>query len=94
MTPALKQELPLADLNDDSEVDFEIDFSELFLAMRRAKAKWLYELTEWDGVLSDEERRELIGRWREEVTRHHEKIGRNDPCICGSGKKYKKCCGK
>ena len=22
-----------------------------------------------------------------------EKIGRNDPCICGSGKKYKKCCG-
>ncbi len=23
-----------------------------------------------------------------------EKIGRNDPCICGSNKKYKKCCGK
>lgn len=22
------------------------------------------------------------------------KIGRNDPCHCGSGKKYKKCCGK
>ncbi|MBN2655152.1 MAG: preprotein translocase subunit SecA [Nitrospirae bacterium] len=22
------------------------------------------------------------------------KVGRNDPCICGSGKKYKKCCGK
>jgi SEC-C motif-containing protein len=22
------------------------------------------------------------------------KIGRNDPCVCGSGKKYKKCCGK
>jgi preprotein translocase subunit SecA len=21
-------------------------------------------------------------------------IGRNDPCKCGSGKKYKKCCGK
>ncbi len=27
-------------------------------------------------------------------TIHHEKIGRNDPCPCGSGKKYKKCCGK
>lgn len=26
--------------------------------------------------------------------RKTEKIGRNDPCICGSGKKYKKCCGK
>jgi SEC-C motif-containing protein len=24
---------------------------------------------------------------------HSEKIGRNDPCPCGSGKKYKKCCG-
>lgn len=23
-----------------------------------------------------------------------DKIGRNDPCVCGSGKKYKKCCGK
>ena len=23
-----------------------------------------------------------------------EKVGRNDPCPCGSGKKYKKCCGK
>ena len=22
----------------------------------------------------------------------HEKIGRNDPCACGSGKKFKKCC--
>ena len=24
---------------------------------------------------------------------HSEKVGRNDPCPCGSGKKYKKCCG-
>jgi len=22
------------------------------------------------------------------------KVGRNDPCFCGSGKKFKKCCGK
>ncbi len=25
---------------------------------------------------------------------HTEKVGRNDPCPCGSGKKHKKCCGK
>ena len=25
--------------------------------------------------------------------RHAKKVGRNDPCPCGSGKKYKKCCG-
>ena len=28
------------------------------------------------------------------VTRTATKVGRNDPCICGSGKKYKKCCGR
>lgn len=27
-------------------------------------------------------------------TRKEEKVGRNDPCPCGSGKKYKQCCGK
>jgi len=28
------------------------------------------------------------------VKRDGEKVGRNDPCPCGSGKKYKKCCGR
>jgi len=27
------------------------------------------------------------------ITREAPKVGRNDPCPCGSGKKYKKCCG-
>ncbi len=31
---------------------------------------------------------------QEPVRRTQDKIGRNDPCPCGSGKKYKKCCGK
>ena len=29
----------------------------------------------------------------ETVRREEEKVGRNEPCPCGSGKKYKKCCG-
>ena len=29
-----------------------------------------------------------------EVKRASKKVGRNDPCPCGSGKKYKHCCGK
>ena len=29
----------------------------------------------------------------EAVKRDAPKVGRNDPCVCGSGKKYKKCCG-
>ena len=28
------------------------------------------------------------------VVRTTKKVGRNDPCPCGSGKKYKRCCGK
>ncbi len=43
------------------------------------------------------------GRWyfvegvagrREPLRREQPKVGRNDPCPCGSGKKYKKCCGR
>jgi uncharacterized protein YecA (UPF0149 family) len=30
----------------------------------------------------------------ETIVREDKKIGRNDPCPCGSGKKYKKCCGR
>jgi len=29
----------------------------------------------------------------QQVVRSQEKVGRNDPCPCGSGKKYKKCHG-
>jgi preprotein translocase subunit SecA len=37
--------------------------------------------------------------WRDPQGRHGEeplrskKVGRNEPCPCGSGRKYKKCCG-
>jgi len=34
------------------------------------------------------------GKTQEPVKRDGDKIGRNAPCPCGSGKKYKKCCGK
>ena len=35
---------------------------------------------------------ELVGE--KPIVREDPKIGRNDPCPCGSGRKYKKCCGK
>lgn len=46
--------------------------------------------------------RKIGGRWffldgeavaEPPVRRTSPKVGRNDPCPCGSGKKYKKCCG-
>lgn len=39
------------------------------------------------------ERKAGAGRSSKATTRSTGKIGRNDPCPCGSGKKYKKCCG-
>ena len=37
---------------------------------------------------------ETIETGRPLAKRHSDKIGRNDPCPCGSGRKYKRCCGK
>lgn len=28
------------------------------------------------------------------IVRMHQKVGRNEPCPCGNGKKFKKCCGQ
>ena len=36
----------------------------------------------------------LLDDGRTTYTRTERKVGRNDPCPCGSGKKYKKCCGR
>ncbi len=46
----------------------------------------------------NEQQRMTLSRGEEEaskkpVKRHDKKVGRNDPCPCGSGKKYKRCCG-
>ena len=36
----------------------------------------------------------IDGKGQKPVRRESPKVGRNDPCPCGSNKKYKKCCGK
>ena len=42
-------------------------------------------------VAAQQDTREAVKR---EPVRAEKTVGRNDPCPCGSGKKYKKCCGK
>lgn len=82
-------------LEEDSEIDVKIDFEKLFFNMHVAKANWLYDLPEWDNILTKEKRKEIKAEYNKTKTIvKEEKIGRNDPCPCGSGKKYKKCCGK
>ena len=88
-------ELDLESLTEDSEIALDFDFDRLYINMHNAKADWLYNLPEWDAVRTAEQRRELTKQYRaEKVFVAPPTVGRNDPCPCGSGKKYKKCCGK
>lgn len=50
--------------------------------------RWYY----LDGVISDEMRTDETGR--QDKVKGSGKIGRNAPCPCGSGRKYKQCCGR
>ena len=93
LNTSLKEEIDLEKLEEDYEIKLDIDFEKLFFNMHEAKAKWLYTLSEWDGVLTEERRDEITREWRVSKQAVSEKtVGRNEPCPCGSGKKYKKCC--
>jgi hypothetical protein len=85
----------LEGLDDDSEISLTIDPPKLFYNMHSADAEHLYTLSAWDEVLPEEERARIAKEYKQSKTVHKEKTpGRNDPCPCGSGLKYKKCCGK
>lgn len=87
---------PIEKLKESSKVKIKIKPEDLYFNMVRAKASWLYELTEWNDILPEEKRKELYKKCKDEliVRREGDKVYPNDPCPCGSGKKYKKCCGK
>lgn len=90
---SLVNELNLEELTEESSVKLEIDFETLYYNMHSAQAEWLYNLEEWAPILTEERRKELKKEYNASKTVVKEKkIGRNEPCPCGSGKKYKKCC--
>ncbi len=85
----------LEGMDENSQFELDIDFEKLYFNMLSAKADYLYTLPEWDDIFSEEKRNGITKKFRRSKTVMKEpKIGRNDPCPCGSGKKYKKCCGK
>lgn len=84
-----------APFEEDTAIDVTIDFEKLYYNMHGAKADWLFNLEEWEDILTQEKRKELLKAYRASgVAVAQKKPGRNDPCTCGSGKKYKQCCGK
>ena len=88
-------EQDLEQLTADTPLTLTVDFDKLYFNMLGAKADWLYNLPEWEDVRTREQRHEILLQFRQsKVFVAEQTVGRNDPCPCGSGKKYKKCCGK
>lgn len=92
---SLKVANPIETMDEDTEVSLAFDKELLYKNMVDAKADWLYELPQWDKIFDKEKKHELYLEQKKSGTIvKGPKIGRNDPCPCGSGKKYKQCCGK
>ena len=92
---SLKIQNPIEEMDENTEVNLGFDLETLYKNMVDAKADWLYELPQWNSIFSEEKRKELyLEQKKSETVVKGPKIGRNDPCPCGSGKKYKHCCGR
>lgn len=83
--------------NQDPErvlLDFYFNEKELFckLIFKRFTAKDISE-DEFEELNAEGKQRATM-RMEKYKANHHGKIGRNQLCPCGSGKKYKKCCGR
>lgn len=86
---------PIEEMEADTEVNLGFDKALLYKNMVAAGADWLYKLEEWNDIFTPEEQLELYKEQkRSQTVRKEAKVYPNDPCPCGSGKKYKKCCGK
>lgn len=91
---SLVNPMKLEEIEESSIVKLELNFEKLYYNMLEAKAEWLYSLPQWDSILTALRRKEITKEQRLSGTVIKPKEpGRNDPCSCGSGKKYKKCCG-
>ena len=92
---SLKDQNPIEEMEEDTEVNLGFEKELLYKNMVAAGADWLYNLEEWEPIFDEEKRKELYKEQKSSTTVvKEEKIYPNDPCPCGSGKKYKKCCGR
>lgn len=90
---SLVEEMDLDSLSESSVITINVDLKNLYYNMLDANADWLYNLPAWDGLLSLAERKEIKKAYNATKTIvKDKKVGRNEPCPCGSGKKYKQCC--
>ncbi|MCD7863078.1 MAG: SEC-C domain-containing protein [Lachnospiraceae bacterium] len=92
---SLKEKNPIDTMEEDTVVSLDYDTKLLYKNMVAAGADWLYNLEAWNDIYDEETRKALYKEQKSSTTIvKPEKIYPNDPCPCGSGKKYKKCCGR
>ena len=92
---SLQVQIPIEEIEEDTEVNLGFDKELLYKNMVDARADWLYELPMWDEIFTPEKKKTLYMEQKKSGTIiKGAKVGRNDPCPCGSGKKYKFCCGR
>ena len=92
---SLKVANNIEEMEEDTQVNLGFDKELLYKNMVDAKADWLYELPAWKEIFTEQKLHELYLEQKKSGTIiKAPKVGRNDPCPCGSGKKYKQCCGK
>ncbi|MBP5275180.1 MAG: SEC-C domain-containing protein [Lachnospiraceae bacterium] len=86
---------PIEEMDEDTMMSLEYDKELLYKNMVAAGADWLYNLEQWDEYFTEDEKKALYKEQKASTTiKKEEKVYPNDPCPCGSGKKYNKCCGK
>ncbi|MCD7763927.1 MAG: SEC-C domain-containing protein [Lachnospiraceae bacterium] len=92
---SLKTPNPINEMEEDTLVSLDFDNEKLYKNMVDAKADWLYNLPAWDEIFDADKKHALYLEAKKMNTIvKGKKIGRNEPCPCGSGKKYKNCCGR
>lgn len=92
---SLKEANPIEEMEEDTKVNLGFDKELLYKNMVAAEADWLYNLEEWNDIFDADTRKKLYREQKVSTTIvKGDKVYPNDPCPCGSGKKYKKCCGK
>ncbi len=92
---SLKEANPIEEMEEDTSLNLGFDKELLYKNMVAAGADWLYELPEWEEIFDEDKRKALYREQKSSTTIvKPDKVYPNDPCPCGSGKKYKKCCGK
>ena len=98
--PVVKYRIEGMDMFDEMILDIKHDVVQLLMNLRKNEEVKRQETAKITGVALqnlknlDADQSKVQTQINKTVVNQGPKVGRNDPCPCGSGKKYKNCCGK